>query len=287
MANFIGLVYATLKNEGIDTKGMDTDEAIKKYNELKSNDGGKNAQDEATPAEQERLEDLGIKTKFKEFSQIRSKLLEDGSLEIDEEEFDRNLKERDEFFKNSFNVMNEKLGKDGEERLNKSIDFYSKGFDADINGLLRGEDLQLDKNRINLVESAVEGLQNAIKEFEIPENIKLYRNISISALKDLGINENNINELIGMTYNEKGFSSTSIDKDVAIMFRNEREKETKQQQILFEINVSKGKNKGLPIYNKSNFKEEQEVLLKNNSNFRITNVTKKDNGEIYIEGEML
>ena len=34
MANFIGLVYATLKNEGVDTSGMSTDEAVKKYNEL-------------------------------------------------------------------------------------------------------------------------------------------------------------------------------------------------------------------------------------------------------------
>lgn len=38
MANFIGLVYATLKNEGIDIKNMSTDEAIKKYNELQKSD---------------------------------------------------------------------------------------------------------------------------------------------------------------------------------------------------------------------------------------------------------
>lgn len=50
MANFIGLVYATLKNEGIDTKGMSTDEAVEKYNELK----GKG---EGTPAEQRKMQD--------------------------------------------------------------------------------------------------------------------------------------------------------------------------------------------------------------------------------------
>lgn len=53
MANFIGLVYATLKNEGIDTKGMSTDEAVDKYNELK----GKG---EGTPAEQRKMEQLDI-----------------------------------------------------------------------------------------------------------------------------------------------------------------------------------------------------------------------------------
>lgn len=29
MSNFIGMVFASLKNEGIDTKGMSTDEAVK------------------------------------------------------------------------------------------------------------------------------------------------------------------------------------------------------------------------------------------------------------------
>lgn len=54
MANFIGLVYATLKNEGIDTSGMSTDEAVDKYNELKGSGKG-------TPAEQRKVaEDVSI-----------------------------------------------------------------------------------------------------------------------------------------------------------------------------------------------------------------------------------
>lgn len=55
MANFIGLVYATLKNEGVDTKGMSTDEAVAKYNELQKKDGGKAGEKEGTPAEQRAL----------------------------------------------------------------------------------------------------------------------------------------------------------------------------------------------------------------------------------------
>ena len=35
MANFIGVVFATLKKEGIDTKNMTTEEAIAKFNEIK------------------------------------------------------------------------------------------------------------------------------------------------------------------------------------------------------------------------------------------------------------
>lgn len=63
MANFIGLVYATLKKEGVDTSGMDTDEAVAKYNELQKKSGGKAGEKEPTPAEQKRLKEKGIDTK--------------------------------------------------------------------------------------------------------------------------------------------------------------------------------------------------------------------------------
>lgn len=55
MSNFIGLVYATLKNEGVDTKGMSTDDAVKKYNELQKKSGGKAGEKEPTPAENRKM----------------------------------------------------------------------------------------------------------------------------------------------------------------------------------------------------------------------------------------
>ena len=63
MANFIGLVYATLKNEGVDTKGMSADEAVAKYNELQKKSGGKGGENEGTPAEQKRLREIGVDNK--------------------------------------------------------------------------------------------------------------------------------------------------------------------------------------------------------------------------------
>lgn len=63
MSNFIKLVYATLKNEGIDTKDMDTDEAIEKFKELQKKNGGKVGEKEGTPAEQKRLMELGVESK--------------------------------------------------------------------------------------------------------------------------------------------------------------------------------------------------------------------------------
>ena len=63
MANFIGLVYATLKQEGIDTKGMSTDEAVAKYNELQKASGGKSGEKEGTPAENRKMNE-NIKKQF-------------------------------------------------------------------------------------------------------------------------------------------------------------------------------------------------------------------------------
>lgn len=60
MANFIGLVYATLKNEGVDTSGMSTDEAVAKFKELQKKSGGESGEKGATPAEQRKLKQKGV-----------------------------------------------------------------------------------------------------------------------------------------------------------------------------------------------------------------------------------
>lgn len=67
MANFIGLVYATLKAEGIDTAGMSTDEAVAKYNELQKKSGGKSGEKEGTPAENRKYQS-SVKNNLKEGS---------------------------------------------------------------------------------------------------------------------------------------------------------------------------------------------------------------------------
>lgn len=62
MSNFIGMVFATLKKEGIDTSKMDTSEAIAKYNELKGGEGGSNAKGEETPKQEEKTAETGKET---------------------------------------------------------------------------------------------------------------------------------------------------------------------------------------------------------------------------------
>lgn len=62
MSNFIGMVFATLKKEGIDTSKMDTSEAIAKYNEIKGGDGGSNEKGEETPKQEEKTAETGKET---------------------------------------------------------------------------------------------------------------------------------------------------------------------------------------------------------------------------------
>lgn len=62
MSNFIGMVFATLKKEGIDTSKMDTSEAIAKYNEIKGSDGGSNTKGEETSKQEEKTAETGKET---------------------------------------------------------------------------------------------------------------------------------------------------------------------------------------------------------------------------------
>lgn len=279
MANFIALVYATLKNEGIDTSNMSQDEAVKKFNELKGKNGG-------TPAEEEKIKSIDSGNNYKEFEQNTYTIAEDGSIIMDYDKFDRIMGERDKFYSNSFDELYSKIGESGKKDLTYAVDYYSSGEYEYINGMLRGQTINADEQTQKDMKRYTEKLQNAIEDFEIPENIKLYRNISITALRDLGVEEKNIKELEGMTYNEKGFSSTSMDKDVALEFGKGQFERSGDKQILFEIDVPKGKNRGIPVYNLSNFEHEQEVLLKDDSNFRINKVV-KDGDSIILKGEML
>lgn len=100
MGNFIGMVYATLKNEGIDTKGMSTDDAVKKYNELQGKsgkDGGEKevekTEEKGTPAEQKRMEEKGI-TESKDTKQ--SGLSKHLGVDVKKSEYDDNIYETED-----------------------------------------------------------------------------------------------------------------------------------------------------------------------------------------------
>lgn len=108
MANFIGMVFATLQKEGVDTKGMSTDEAVKKFNELKGkNGGGKEGGDkkapsqdkkELTPNERKRLEQLGVENKNNTDPEIEKFAKKTGLDYVDAERMYKEIKEEEEAY---------------------------------------------------------------------------------------------------------------------------------------------------------------------------------------------
>lgn len=120
MANFIGLVYATLKNEGIDTSGMDTDEAVKRYNELQEKTGGKSGEKEGTPAENRKIGlDKGNKEKQLEIINKYNPMRDDYHTGIrsveDIKTFEETLDDDESFVWGDFSK------EDAEEALEKGV----------------------------------------------------------------------------------------------------------------------------------------------------------------------
>lgn len=86
MSSFIKMVYAKLNEAGIETKGMDADTAVKKYNALEKgekesnkNEGEKNSEQKytGTDAEKQKLKEKGISNEKEEVA----KSIERGSRE--------------------------------------------------------------------------------------------------------------------------------------------------------------------------------------------------------------
>lgn len=111
MSNFIGMVFATLKKEGIDTSKMDTSEAIAKYNEIQGNGGGSSAKGEETPKAEQKTETKGKETAEKgtdkKDPEIEKLSGETGLGYKDAERMHKEIQEEDEAYKNFLNNKTE------------------------------------------------------------------------------------------------------------------------------------------------------------------------------------
>lgn len=117
-----------------------------------------------------------------------------------------------------------------------------------------------------VVKNAIIQLNKSINNFELKNNIQVYRGVDAVAL-DSFMRENKINnyvDAIGKIYNDKAFMSTSVIKDL---------EDFKERDIQFIINVPKGTGRGAYINELSLKKDtEYEFLLQKNSKLKITDV---------------
>ena len=138
MANFIGLVYATLKNEGVDTKGMSTDEAVAKFKELQKKSGGNGTgEKEATPAEQRKLEQKGVVDKGKRAGEYK-------------------------FYETSKRVSQaNKLSDSDKEIVNEAIYWAKKNGDASVKAVFE----QLEQDMAGFLSYGSNGNYDAVRDY--------------------------------------------------------------------------------------------------------------------------
>ena len=137
----------------------------------------------------------------------------------------------------------------------KSIAFYSHTGDKQINSILRSG--IADDN----IKSYVQDLDNIISRFEVPEDVSLYRGSNLDFLYR-EFNINNLEDLLGKSYIDKGYVSTSIILDNAFL----------NKDAVFEIKLPGGKGRGAFISSFSRHFDELEFLLKRNTKFKIVDI---------------
>lgn len=138
-----------------------------------------------------------------------------------------------------------------------SIEFYSHTGDVRINHLLRSGFINDE------IKEHVENLDNVISMFKIPGDISVYRGSNLDFLYNK-FNTNNLKELIGKSYTDKGYTSTSILINKAFL----------DKEAIFEIRVPGGKGRGAFISSFSRHFDEYEFLLKRDTKFKIVEVKK-------------
>ena len=137
----------------------------------------------------------------------------------------------------------------------KSIAFYSHTGDNQINSILRRGIADDD------IKGYVQDLDNIISRFEVPEDVSLYRGSNLDFL-NREFNINNLEDLLGKSYIDKGYVSTSIILDNAFL----------NKDAVFEIKLPGGKGRGAFISSFSRHFDELEFLLKRNTKFKIVDI---------------
>lgn len=146
----------------------------------------------------------------------------------------------------------------------EAITAYAGTYYQDINDHLRGiVDLSTDKN----IPLLIQDLDTTINKFNLKEDVTVFRGVNVDAIEKL-LKENNVKnytDLVGKTYKDNGYMSTSAISGI---------EQFGTKKIQMELQITKGVGKGAYINELSGFtNEEYEFLLKRGSNFDILEVT--------------
>lgn len=151
-------------------------------------------------------------------------------------------------------------------------DYCADGYDA-VNSFLRKNN-GYESISEEYVKSIISDLDSAIGNFDVRENFVTYRGSSIESLLQEFPEAEDFKDLVGKTYHDNAYMSTSLIKKVAEKFATENG----QEGIVFEISVPKGKGLGGYINEFSGFKDDEyEFLLKRGTFLEIYEVDESGN----------
>lgn len=147
-------------------------------------------------------------------------------------------------------------------------DYCAADYDT-VNSFLRKNNgfEYIDKD---FADDMISNLDSAIAKFELRENIKTYRGSNLDSILKLYPDAENFSDLIGRTYHDSGYMSSSPLKSVAEKFATENG----QDGILLEIDISKGSGLGAYVNRLAGqFQDDEyEFLIKRNTSLEIYGV---------------
>lgn len=178
-------------------------------------------------------------------------------------ELDNNSKELTTAQSQSDNVF-----KSMKEQDKLMIDDYTAGGYEQLNNYLRGNYVPSDNKMKEYLEKQNDSISYSISQYKLETDLKLYRGQGADIYSSLKV---------GDTLIEKGFTSTSCSKSVALDFSKHYNND---KEYLIEINVPKT-SKCLYIGRNGSFKyDEGEFLLDKNTKFK---VIQKESNKIVLE----
>lgn len=210
---------------------------------------------------------------------------------VNEAKTDNNYTEYKSFTKP--NKYSKEYGKTLTNKEREAIYSYTEEGYKVYNKMLRDKNSMLYNMRMKKHADYFNTLSDAIHKYEVKENFVTFRGSSPSFLK---YDEEMYNKymkartpkakikalqgLLGNTYTEPGYMSTTIDKKVTDSFMN------KENSLLFKINVPKGSNQGAYIADVSKYSAEREFLFDKDTSLIFTGIN-EENGKIILECELL
>lgn len=139
-----------------------------------------------------------------------------------------------------------------------------------INGVLRETSNPTPEAKLVYLAEATQ-ISSAISKFELNDNITVFRGVDLDAFGLVGGDklfsaetEKGMKALVGTTFVDKGFMSTSAVKSSAF----------NSKDVKMSINVPKGKGRGAWVKPLSTYYYEDEFLLQKGSGLKITKVEK-------------